>query len=227
MTEAQVIELLESFGKIKAFDLVRDRETGNSKGYGFAVYQDPAVTDAACQALNGMSMADKVLTVRRATASGQPKPGDISNMILGNPQLGLMGIGAIPGVGGTGANMIPLGVNPLGAVNPLMPVQNATDPGPITRIVSLSSCVTVDELKDDTEYEEIVEDMREECSKYGTVKNITIPRPQDGGDVKGVGMVFVEYEAEGSASSARAAMQLRKFGGNMVIASFFPGMVRG
>eukprot|EP00958_Prasinococcus_capsulatus_P003190 scaffold293_cov267-Prasinococcus_capsulatus_cf.AAC.18 len=42
-------------------------------------------------------------------------------------------------------------------------------------------------------------------------------------DVKGVGMVFVEYEAEGSASSARAAMHGRKFGGNTVVATFFPG----
>jgi len=173
-----------------------------------------------------MKMADKVLTVRRATASGQPKPGDISNMILGNPQLGLLGTAAA--VGGTGANMIPLGAtNPLaiatgGIGNPLALSVDTTDPGPLTRIVSLSSCVTADELKDDAEYEEILDDMREECSKYGTVKDIVIPRPAEGMDVKGVGMVFVEYEAEGSASSARAAMHGRKFGGNTVVATFFP-----
>eukprot|EP00958_Prasinococcus_capsulatus_P003189 scaffold293_cov267-Prasinococcus_capsulatus_cf.AAC.17 len=138
-------------------------------------------------------MADKVLTVRRATASGQPKPGDISNMILGNPQLGLLGTAAA--VGGTGANMIPLGAtNPLaiatgGIGNPLALSVDTTDPGPLTRaskiralwcrIVSLSSCVTADELKDDAEYEEILDDMREECSKYGTVKDIVIPRPAE------------------------------------------------
>jgi splicing factor U2AF subunit len=43
-TEAQIRELLESFGPLRGFDLVKDRDTGNSKGYGFCVYQDPAVT---------------------------------------------------------------------------------------------------------------------------------------------------------------------------------------
>ena len=35
--------------------------------YGFVVYADPAVTDIACQGLNGLKMGDRVLTVRRAT----------------------------------------------------------------------------------------------------------------------------------------------------------------
>jgi len=65
-TEAQVRELLESFGPLRGFDLVKDRETGNSKGYAFCVYQNLNVTDIACAALNGIKMGDKTLTVRRA-----------------------------------------------------------------------------------------------------------------------------------------------------------------
>ena len=34
LSEEQCRELLGSFGAIKSFDLVKDRETGNSKGYG-------------------------------------------------------------------------------------------------------------------------------------------------------------------------------------------------
>lgn len=59
------------FGAVRAFELVRDRETGNSKGYGFAVFEDPSVVDMACAGLNGVPMGDKTLTVRRATAAGQ------------------------------------------------------------------------------------------------------------------------------------------------------------
>ena len=33
----------------------------------FYALQDPAVTDIACAALNGLKMGDKTLTVRRAT----------------------------------------------------------------------------------------------------------------------------------------------------------------
>lgn len=74
-TEAQVRELLESFGALRGFDLVKDRETGNSKGYAFCVYQDLSVTDIACAALNGIKMGDKTLTVRRANqGAAQPRP---------------------------------------------------------------------------------------------------------------------------------------------------------
>ncbi len=34
LTDDQCRELLASFGQLKSFDLVKDRETGNSKGWG-------------------------------------------------------------------------------------------------------------------------------------------------------------------------------------------------
>ncbi|KAK9789550.1 hypothetical protein WJX73_009409 [Symbiochloris irregularis] len=69
MSDDQCKELLSSFGALKSFDLVRDRETGNSKGYGFVVFADVGVTDVACAHLNGMRIGERVLTVRRATES--------------------------------------------------------------------------------------------------------------------------------------------------------------
>lgn len=87
-TEAQVRELLESFGALKGFDLVKDRETGNSKGYAFCVYQDLAVTDIACLALNGIKMGDKTLTVRRANQGTiQPKPEQESVLLHAQQQI--------------------------------------------------------------------------------------------------------------------------------------------
>ncbi|KAI8029881.1 Splicing factor U2af large subunit B, partial [Camellia lanceoleosa] len=47
-TGLMIRELLESFGPLRGFDLVKDRDTENSKGYGFCVYKDPAATDIAC-----------------------------------------------------------------------------------------------------------------------------------------------------------------------------------
>lgn len=49
--------------------------------------------------------------------------------------------------------------------------------------------VAPEELLDDEEYEEIVEDVRDECSKYGQVKSIEIPRPVDGLEIPGTGKV--------------------------------------
>lgn len=53
--------------------------------------------------------------------------------------------------------------------------------------------VAPEELLDDEEYEEIVEDVRDECSKYGQVKSIEIPRPVDGLEVPGTGKVGAVY----------------------------------
>lgn len=50
--------------------------------------------------------------------------------------------------------------------------------------------VTPDELKDEEEYEDILEDIREECNKYGVVRSLEIPRPIEGIDVPGCGKVF-------------------------------------
>lgn len=49
--------------------------------------------------------------------------------------------------------------------------------------------VTPDELKDEEEYEDIFDDIREECGKYGVVKSLEIPRPIEGVDVPGCGKV--------------------------------------
>lgn len=49
--------------------------------------------------------------------------------------------------------------------------------------------VTPDELKDDEQYEDILEDIKEECNKYGVVRSIEIPRPIDGVEVPGCGKV--------------------------------------
>lgn len=47
----------------------------------------------------------------------------------------------------------------------------------------------------DEEYIDIMEDIRDECEKYGRVQTIVIPRPGEGQDpreIKGIGRIIVE-----------------------------------
>ncbi|PRW45747.1 chorismate lyase isoform B [Chlorella sorokiniana] len=67
-SEEQVKEMLLPFGQLKAFNLVMDRGTGNSKGYAFAEFMDVHVTDIVIQNLNGKPCNTKFLTVKRALA---------------------------------------------------------------------------------------------------------------------------------------------------------------
>ncbi|KAG5245611.1 splicing factor U2af [Salix suchowensis] len=192
-TESQIRELLESFGPLRGFDLVKDRETGNSKGYAFCVYQDLSVTDIACAALNGIKMGDKTLTVRRANqGTNQPKPEQENVLLHAQQQIALQRL--------------------------------MLQPQPVpTKVVSLTQVVTGDELKDDGEYEDILEDMRMEAGKFGQLVNVVIPRPRPNGEnAPGVGKVFLEYADTESSSKARAGMNGRKFDGNQVVAIFYP-----
>ncbi|GAB4831209.1 hypothetical protein Ancab_005219 [Ancistrocladus abbreviatus] len=203
-TEAQMKELLQSFGPLKGFDLVKDRDTGNSKGYGFCVYQDPSVTDVACEALNGLKMGDKTLTVRRAAVSNMQAKSEQENLLAQAQQHIAMQKMAMQA--GLGVAVLPL----------------ATEEHP-TKILCLTEVVSADDLRDDNEYEEILEDMREECGKFGTLVNVIIPRPHnDGEHISSVGKVFLEYTNEAGCANAKSMLGGRKFGGNTVNAAYYP-----
>ncbi|EOA34924.1 hypothetical protein CARUB_v10020009mg [Capsella rubella] len=191
-TEAQIRELLESFGPLRGFNLVKDRETGNSKGYAFCVYQDPSVTDIACAALNGIKMGDKTLTVRRAIQGAvQPKPEQEEILLHAQQQIAFQRLMLQPG-------------------------------GTPTKIVCLTQVVTADDLRDDEEYADIMEDMRQEGGKFGNLVNVVIPRPNPDHDpTPGVGKVFLEYADVDGSSKARSGMNGRKFGGNQVVAVYY------
>ncbi|GLI62399.1 hypothetical protein VaNZ11_005016, partial [Volvox africanus] len=214
LTEEQCRELLGSFGPIKSFDLVKDRETGNSKGYGFVVYQDSAVTDIACAGLNGLRMGDRTLTVRRATEGAPSATGGgtaASAAIataLGPPGLmpaALANLGVGVSVG--------MGLNPLVAVNPALTSA--------TRIVVLTDAVSADEIVDDNEYDDILADMKDEASRHGLCNNVLIPRPAlENPHPPGMCKVIMEFNDVNSAVKARNAMHGRRFAGRVVNATY-------
>lgn len=63
--------------------------------------------------------------------------------------------------------------------------------GPATEVLCLLNMVTPDELRDEEEYEDILEDIKEECNKYGVVRSVEIPRPIEGVEVPGCGKVSI------------------------------------
>lgn len=93
--------------------------------------------------------------------------------------------------------------------------------GPLTEVLCLMNMVTADELGDDEEYEDIVEDVKEECQKYGMVRSLEIPRPYQGVDVPGVGKIFVEFMNAGEAKKAQEALSGRKFANRVVMTQYY------
>lgn len=58
-------QLLEPFGELQSFELVRDREKGDSKGYGFAVFAKKEASETAIVGLNGLNLEGRILTCRQ------------------------------------------------------------------------------------------------------------------------------------------------------------------
>lgn len=197
LTEDQIKSLLQSYGSLAAFNLIKEPSTGMSKGFAFFEFVDPSVVDAACTGLHGMQVGDKTLTVRRASSSSGGNTATHASM------------------GTTVARSIPEGVTrPTVSANVLLTAS--------TTVVELRNVVTREEVENDEEFEEIKEDMEEEGSKFGKLENVLIPRPSDGpGMAAGVGRVFLKYSAKEEAERAHATMSGRRFGEKTVEACFY------
>ncbi|KAL2825314.1 hypothetical protein BDW59DRAFT_146403 [Aspergillus cavernicola] len=91
-----------------------------------------------------------------------------------------------------------------------------------TRVLQLLNMVTPEELMDIEDYEEICDDVREECSKYGHVIELKIPRPTGGSrQSPGVGKIFVKFDTIESTTAALKSLAGRKFSDRTVVTTFF------
>merc|ERR1712088_933038 len=116
-------------------------------------------------------------------------------------------------------NAAAMNVAPVQLQVPGMPTLSG--PGQPTEVLCLLNMVMPDELGDEEEYEDILEDIREECSKFGSVKSIEIPRPVPGVEVPGCGKVFVEFYGIPDCQKAQHALTGRKFSNRVVVTSYF------
>ncbi|ORY33015.1 hypothetical protein BCR39DRAFT_520733 [Naematelia encephala] len=213
LEEDQVSELLKSFGELRSFNLVKESLAGGpSKGFAFCEYLDPANTDLAIQGLHNFQLGDRYLVVQRAEVGRNT--GAVS---------------AIPGTAGFLASAIPN-------------ILNSTAEAPTSRVMLMLNMVTPDELYDDQDYQDILEDINEECSKYGEIEGVRIPRPtpkskkwepadsaaitaeknRRADEVAGVGRVYVCYKDVESADKAMKAIGGRQFGGRTILVASVP-----
>jgi len=189
LTDEQVSELLAAFGKPKAFVLVKDRSTEESRGIAFAEYLDPSTANGpALETLNGMDVGGKKLKVTKASIG----PTQVANF-----DVGIAAISSLAAQTGNEAEQ--------------------------SRVLQLLNMVTAEELMDNDEYEEICEDVREECSKFGIVADLKVPRPSGGSrQSAGVGKIFVKFDTVDSTAKALRALAGRKFADRTVVATYFP-----
>jgi len=169
--------------------------------YGFLEFRSIDECTAGI-ALNGITFQGSQLTVRRPN-DYEPAPDYIPTNISLCP-------GAVPTAGVAMAAMNQgFSAVPAAAFAP----QVVQDP-PSTVLV-LENMVSEQELQEDSEYQEIFSETKEECEKFGPVVEVKIPRVEPG-----MGKIFVLYGNSGAALQARDALQGRMFDGKAVKATF-------
>ena len=59
-------QLFESYGTVDKVNIITDRDTGQSRGFGFVEMPDSTAAKAAMQGLNGKELDGRALTVNEA-----------------------------------------------------------------------------------------------------------------------------------------------------------------
>ena len=89
----------------------------------------------------------------------------------------------------------------------------------------MHNLVTAAELEDDAEFDDICIDIKTECSQYGIVKTVIIPRVKEGYPASCEGSVFVEFATEEHARKASEALGGRKFAERTVVVDYVCKMI--
>jgi RNA recognition motif-containing protein len=65
-TDDDLRQLFESYGEVDTIRIITDRDTGQSRGFGFVEMPDSAAANAAIQGLQGKELGGRTLTVNEA-----------------------------------------------------------------------------------------------------------------------------------------------------------------
>ena len=65
-TEADIEQAFSQYGEVKSVNIITDRETGRSRGFGFVEMQDQQAGQQAIEGLNLQRIAGRAITVNEA-----------------------------------------------------------------------------------------------------------------------------------------------------------------
>ncbi len=75
-TEDDLKQMFQAFGEVSAVNIVKERATGRSKGFGFVEMPNNSEADKAIKSLNGTRLKDQSIKISQAKpAAGKVRPG--------------------------------------------------------------------------------------------------------------------------------------------------------
>jgi splicing factor U2AF subunit len=93
-----------------------------------------------------------------------------------------------------------------------------------SRVLQFLNMFYPEDLYDDEFYDDLHQDLKEECEKYGPVEQIVVPKPNTkcGYAVPSIGKAFVKFMYIIHAKRARLGLAGRVYNKRTVLISFYP-----
>lgn len=190
-SEDLIYKFLRTYGKIKSLELIKDAMSSQYLGQCHVEYTTEQETTNALHCIlfltldvMGINLQGNILYIKRS--SGLVPMYNISTTGGYNSGLGLLGSG--------------VGNSQYTSAEDYVRRRENT----ISKVICVRNMVSLKELEDDDEYEDLCDDVRDECKNYGKVVSIKIPRPEGKGVlISGLGKVYVEYISRDGATFAR------------------------
>lgn len=155
VTKSQIFELLQALGELSGLQVIYDKDSPeeDTRGIAFAEFKDASITDRVIEEIKQIRLGERLLRA-------------------GHVSLGLNAPLA----------SIPMSVDPIASLTGAINTFKSEGPGSATmegqsRVLMLLNMVTSEDLADEREYQEILQDVSQECGKFGPVEDILIPRP--------------------------------------------------
>jgi len=193
-----VRDLLQLFGPLRSLAMAQDQ--GKIRGHGTCQFENPMDSVACMLALNGWTCGPGVLKfeMQKIEIQIEEKPAgvqmSVTAKIAANPVL---------------ASQIRAG-REMGA-------------RPST-VVQMINAVYAEDLLDDQEYLALIQEVKEEGSRFGQIEQVRIPRPKrDLSHVEGCGKIFVQFKDLTASRKFQLEMNGRLFDNSRVVcAAFYP-----
>jgi splicing factor U2AF 65 kDa subunit len=204
LTSEQGLELVEAFGAVEGWILISDVDSSESK------VSLSKIKDAKNKGIAFTQFKDPTITPIALNSLNGMQLNDEHTLSV-----------SLACVGYSQASIAT--ENPGGAMGMVTSLAGEKGSTPRSRVLILLNMVTGDDLMDADEYDDILQDVKEECDRYGKVLDLQIPRPLGrSGEGPGVGKVFVRFETEEGCAAALKGLAGRKFAERTVVASYYP-----
>jgi len=205
ITAEDIQDIFGEFGEVDSVELQRDAQTGLSKGYGFVQFRNPEAAKRALVQVNGRELVGNTIKVGlvNSTSKSSGGAGDLDEeggeSLDAHSRVSLMAklhrkdddVTPEP----TSVAETPVGMQPSNCIA----IQNMYDH---------------EEASDPNFEEELTEDVKEECSKYGEIRQIRIDKQSM--------LVYVRFVNIAAAQLAHPALHGRWFAGKMITCSYIP-----